>query len=60
MAGERAFAYWAFFMEPENPTVLLHPNSASLRIHKLPGLSNTNIVDTNVAGLLISSIPLSE
>jgi hypothetical protein len=47
-------------MEPENTTLLLHPNSASLRIHKLPGLSNTNIVDTNVAGLLISSIPLSE
>jgi len=60
MTGERAFAYWAFFMEPEYTTVSLHPNSASLRIHKLPGLGNTNIVDTNVAGLLISSIPLSE
>ena len=60
MAGERGICVLGLSIEPENTTVLLHPNSASLRIHKFPGLSNTNIVDTNVAGLLISSIPLSE
>ncbi|MGB8034812.1 MAG: hypothetical protein WCF03_13440 [Nitrososphaeraceae archaeon] len=48
------------FMGPENTTVSLNPNSASLRIHNLTGMSNTDIIDTNVAGLLISSIPLSE
>ena len=47
-------------MGPENTTVSLNPNSASLRIHNLTGMSNTDIIDTNVAGLLISSIPLSE
>jgi hypothetical protein len=59
MAGERASAYWAFLWNQKVPQYL-SPSSASLRIHKLPGLSDTNIVDTNVAGLLISSIPLSE